>query len=55
MPKTHGKRYIKLYYIWSNMKDRCLNKNCKNYPSYGERDWDIDKIVNAPETQRKGE
>lgn len=37
MPKTHGKRYTKLYYIWSNMKDRCLNKNCKNYPSYGER------------------
>lgn len=37
MSKTHGKRYTKLYYIWSNMKDRCLNKNCKNYPSYGGR------------------
>lgn len=36
-PKTHGKRYTKLYYIWSNMKNRCFNKKCKDYIFYGAR------------------
>ena len=37
MPKTHGKRYTKLYHIWSSMKDRCINPRCKDYDFYGGR------------------
>ena len=37
MPYTHGKRYTKIYHIWSSMKNRCLNPMCKDYDFYGGR------------------
>lgn len=33
----HGKTNTKLYSVWSNIKDRCLNLNCKSYKYYGGR------------------
>lgn len=33
----HGKRNLRIYHIWLNMKDRCNNKNNSNYKYYGER------------------
>lgn len=30
-------RYFTEYQCWQNLKGRCLNKNVKNYPSYGGR------------------
>ena len=33
----HGGSYTKLYHVWSNMKDRCLNPNNKDYKDYGSR------------------
>ncbi len=33
----HGETSTRLYKIWSNMKDRCLNSNNKQYKYYGER------------------
>lgn len=33
----HGKSNTRLYRIWSNMKDRCYNPNCRNYKHYGGR------------------
>lgn len=35
--KKHGGRNSKLYRIWSNMKDRCNNPDCKVYSDYGGR------------------
>lgn len=35
--KKHGGRNSKLYRIWSNMKDRCNNPNCKAFSDYGGR------------------
>lgn len=35
--KKHGGRNSKLYRIWSNMKDRCNNPDCKAYSDYGGR------------------
>lgn len=35
--KKHGGRNSKLYRIWSNMKDRCNNPDCKAYRDYGGR------------------
>jgi hypothetical protein len=35
--KTHGKRKDPIYYVWRSMKQRCLNKNHKNYDRYGGR------------------
>lgn len=34
---THGGSQDKEYYVWSQMKDRCLNPNNKNYLHYGGR------------------
>ena len=34
---THGMSHSSEYYIWSSMKDRCLNKNNHAYPIYGGR------------------
>lgn len=31
----HKLSNTKLYQVWANMKDRCLNPNCKNYKNYG--------------------
>src|SRR3972149_3257398 len=33
----HGGSYTKLYYVWSNMKQRILNPNNKGYKNYGGR------------------
>lgn len=37
MKTTHGKSNSRLYAIWSSMKLRCLNRNCKEYRLYGGR------------------
>lgn len=34
---SHKKSYTRLYQIWENMKQRCLNKNFKRYDYYGGR------------------
>lgn len=34
---THGKTNTRLYRIWNNMKDRCLNSNSKDFVNYGGR------------------
>jgi hypothetical protein len=34
---THGKRRTPEYQTWASMKQRCLNANNPNYPSYGGR------------------
>lgn len=34
---THGGRYDRLYKVWSNMKNRCYNKNSADYKYYGAR------------------
>jgi hypothetical protein len=34
---THNKTNTKLYYIWSNIKQRCYNKNSAKYKNYGMR------------------
>lgn len=34
---NHGMSSTRLYRVWGGMKDRCYNKNCKNYPHYGGR------------------
>ena len=39
--KTHGCPNKKLYWVWSAMKGRCLNKSNKQYKDYGERGIDI--------------
>jgi hypothetical protein len=35
--KKHGYSYDSIYKIWSDMKRRCLNSNCKAYKNYGGR------------------
>lgn len=35
--ETHGMRYTSFYRVWQNMKDRCSNKNNKQYKDYGGR------------------
>ena len=35
--KKHGKSGTRLYNVWSGMKDRCYNKNCRSYRHYGGR------------------
>jgi len=37
----HGGYGTRLYRIWYNMKARCYNPNCNNYPRYGERGIDV--------------
>lgn len=34
---THGKRNTRLYCIWVSMKQRCYNKNNKDFVKYGSR------------------
>lgn len=34
---THGLRHTRLYAIFTGMKQRCFNKNCKAYIKYGGR------------------
>lgn len=33
----HGESHTKMYYVWSEMINRCHNKNNKNYHQYGRR------------------
>lgn len=33
----HGMSESRLFKIWCGMKQRCNDKNCKNYPNYGGR------------------
>lgn len=33
----HGMAKTNIYDVWSAMKERCLNKNSKDYPNYGGR------------------
>lgn len=35
--KTHGMSRSRIYFIWSSMKARCYNSNCKEYKFYGAR------------------
>ena len=35
--KTHGMTKTKLFWRWSNIKDRCHNERAKDYKSYGGR------------------
>ena len=37
MNKTHCGSYERLYNVWNNMKQRCYNKNGKEYHRYGGR------------------
>lgn len=37
MHKTHGKSETRLYGIWNAMKQRCFNKNSREYRYYGGR------------------
>lgn len=39
---THGGRHTRMYRIWSNMKDRCLNPNNSAYANYGGKGVQID-------------
>ena len=34
---THGESKTRLHYIWVSMRQRCNDKNCKSYDSYGAR------------------
>jgi len=36
-PQTHGMHKTRLYRIWHGMKNRCFNKNTKDYSRYGGR------------------
>lgn len=35
--RTHGMSGERLHHTWRHIKDRCLNKNCRNYDMYGGR------------------
>lgn len=35
--KKHGLYYTRIYKIWRGMKQRCYDKNCKDYVLYGDR------------------
>ena len=35
--RVHGKRYSRLYRIWTGMKQRCTNPSSTSYPNYGGR------------------
>jgi hypothetical protein len=39
--KKHGKSHSRLHYIWMAMKERCYNKNNKDYIRYGGRGIEI--------------
>lgn len=34
---VHGLRYTPEFYVWSSMKDRCRNPNCRKFKFYGAR------------------
>jgi len=49
----HGKRHLREYTVWINMKKRCYSEKCKQYKDYGGRgiivcqEWinDFDKFI----------
>lgn len=44
----HGKRNSRIYIIWNGLKERCYNKNCKDYPRYGARGITVcDEWINS--------
>ena len=43
----------KEYRIWSHMRDRCLNKNCKLYENYGGRGIKVCDRWNIPSEKHK--
>ncbi len=43
---THGNRFHKLYHTWDNQKQRCNNKNNKDFLSYGGKGIIISKEFN---------
>ena len=53
--KTHGlsKRFQKLKWVWTSMKQRCYNPSCKDFPHYGGRgiticpDWHSFELFHA--------
>lgn len=53
--KTHGlsKRFQKLKWVWTSMKQRCYNPSCKDFPHYGGRgiticpDWHNFELFHA--------
>lgn len=46
----HGESNTRLYGIWTDMKTRCLNKNCNRYERYGARGITIcDEWINSYE------
>lgn len=48
---THGKKYTRLYRIWSGIKSRCIDSNSTNYKYYGSRGITIcDEWLNDFET-----
>lgn len=48
MSKSHGMSGTRTHTSWVSMKTRCLNKNCKGYPSYGGRGISIcDRWLNS--------
>ena len=34
---AHGWRWLRLYNVWNNIKNRCLNENSTNFKHYGGR------------------
>lgn len=49
--RTHGKSHSRLYGIWRNMKDRCLNPNQTYFEHYGGRGIKIcDEWLNSFES-----
>ena len=38
---THGQRNTRLYRIWRDMKQRCYDRNAKNYHNYGGRGIEV--------------
>lgn len=41
--RTHGKRNLSLYWVWTTMKQRCLNPKNPKYKRYGMRGISISK------------
>jgi hypothetical protein len=51
--RTHGQRHTRIYNIWSSMRQRCLDRNCRPYSNYGGRgiticqEWDDFTVFRA--------
>lgn len=47
MSRTHGKSRTKFWYVWCAMRNRCRNKNRKDYKHYGGRGITVDPHWNS--------